>query len=69
MSSEEAKRKESTYVVRKQKSIMMEGLGWKQEAISRIDPENNALETNEGNKYTYDYLIASPGLVLRYDKI
>lgn len=56
-------------MVRKQKSIMMEGLGWKQEAISRIDPENNALETNEGNKYTYDYLIASPGLVLRYDKI
>lgn len=47
----------------------MEGLGLIQESIVKIDPENNALETNEGHRYTYDYLIASPGLVLRYDKI
>jgi sulfide:quinone oxidoreductase len=48
---------------------MMKGLNLRYEAISKIDPENNTLETKGGNKVTYDYLITAPGLVLRYDKI
>ena len=47
----------------------MSGLQLRHEAISKIDPENSTLETNNGYKYTYDYLIACPGLVLRFDKI
>jgi NADPH-dependent 2,4-dienoyl-CoA reductase/sulfur reductase-like enzyme len=47
----------------------MKGLNLRYEAISKIDPENNTLETKGGNKVTYDYLITAPGLVLRYDKI
>ena len=47
----------------------MAGLNLKHEAIIKIDPENSALETSEGHRYTYDWLIASPGVVLRFDKI
>ena len=57
------------YIVRKQSDIMMKGLNLRYEAIAKIDPDNNTLETNAGNKVTYDYLITAPGLVLRYDKI
>jgi NADH dehydrogenase FAD-containing subunit len=48
---------------------MMSGLQLRQESIVKIDAENNALETNQGNRVTYDYLVACPGLTLRYDKI
>lgn len=69
INSDQAKKKEWKYVVRKQTDIMMKGLNLRQEGIAKIDPENNTLETNGGNKVTYDFLITAPGLVLRYDKI
>ena len=47
----------------------MSGLGLKNEGIISLDPENNALETNAGHRYTYDWLVAAPGVVLRFDKI
>ena len=55
--------------MRKQSSIIMKGLGLRHETILNLDPENNAFETDEGKRYTYDWLIAAPGLKLRYDKI
>jgi len=61
--------KEHKYIVRSQKELLMKGLNLISEKIVNIDPENNTLETSEGNKVTYDWLIASPGLTLRYDKI
>lgn len=48
---------------------MLKGLMWKDEEITKIDPENNALVTARGNRYTYDYLVVCPGVELRYDKI
>ena len=56
-------------MVRKQKDILMKGLNLKHETITKIDPDNNTLETQEGNIIKYDWLVASPGLTLRYDKI
>jgi sulfide:quinone oxidoreductase len=47
----------------------MSGLGLNHEKIINIDPENNALETDAGRRYTYDWLIASPGVNLRFDRI
>jgi len=47
----------------------MKGLNLRHEKITNIEPENNTLVTKEGNKVTYDWLIACPGLTLRYDKI
>jgi NADPH-dependent 2,4-dienoyl-CoA reductase/sulfur reductase-like enzyme len=65
----ETKAKEATYIVRRQQDIIREGLGLRHETVTRLEPENNAFETDQGKRYTYDYLITSPGLVLRYDKI
>ena len=48
---------------------MMSGLTWNDETITKIDPDNNTLETKRGNTYTYDYLVVCPGIKLRYDKI
>ena len=48
---------------------MMKGLTWKDEEITKIDPENNTLETSRGHRYTYDYLVVCPGVQLRFDKI
>lgn len=67
--SEEAKHKESTYVIRNQYDITLKGLGLIHESIATIDPENNSFVTKEGNRYTYDWLIASPGIQLRFDRI
>ena len=41
----------------------------KQEAIVKIIPNDNTLETNKGNTVTYEYLIVCPGVELRYDLI
>ena len=43
--SDQAKKKEKKYTVRKQSDIMMKGLNLRYEAIGKIDPENNTLET------------------------
>jgi len=34
-----------------------------------LNPETNSFETAEGQKYTYDWLIATPGVQLRFDRI
>ena len=47
----------------------MSGLGLKHESITKMDPENNSFETDAGQVYTYDWLVASPGVVLRFDRI
>ena len=54
---------------RKQNDIILPGLNLVHETITKLDPENNTFETKEGNRITYDYLIASPGVTLRYDRI
>ena len=47
----------------------MDGLGLKHEAIVKMDPENSSFETDAGEVYTYDWLVASPGVELRFDRI
>ncbi len=51
------------------KSLIKKGVNLKQEAIATIDAERNKLETENGNTYTYSYLVVCPGIRLRYDKI
>lgn len=38
------------------------GTDWIKEYADKIEPENNKVITKEGNEYTYDYLIAVPGI-------
>lgn len=68
-SIEETKKKESTYVMRPMKSLIAKGVNLKQEGIKTIDSGNAALITEQGNRYTYDYLVVCPGISLRFDKI
>lgn len=49
--------------------MIMRGLHWTDEEVSTIDADNNTVNTSRGNKITYDYLVLSPGVNLRYDKI
>ncbi len=42
---------------------------WIKEAVDTLDPDNNALTTTAGNTYTYDILVAAPGIQLNWDLI
>ena len=42
---------------------------WLQEAAATFDPDKNAVTTEQGNTYTYDYLVACPGIQLDWHKI
>lgn len=37
--------------------------------VTKVDPENNTIYTEDGDKYTYDYLIIASGNVLNYEAI
>lgn len=43
-------------------SIMPKGVDWIKEYAEKFDPENNLVTTNNGDDYTYDYLVVCPGL-------
>lgn len=42
--------------------MIMKGINFKQEAITKIDSDHSAIETAQGNRYTYDYLVVCPGV-------
>lgn len=48
--------------VRSMASVMPKGVTWIKEYADQMDPENNALVTREGNRFTYDFLVAAPGI-------
>lgn len=43
-------------------SLIPDGVTWIKEYADQFDPENNTVKTKEGNDYTYDYLVAAPGI-------
>lgn len=43
-------------------SLMPKGVDWIKEYAEKFDPENNLITTNNGDDYSYDYLIVCPGL-------
>lgn len=55
--------------IRTQKSVIPENVTWIKEAAATFQPEDNRVLTKEGNSYTYDYLIAAPGIQLDWHKI
>lgn len=50
-------------------SLIPKGVTLIKQAARGIDPENNSVELDNGNKVTYDYLVVCPGLVLDWDAI
>lgn len=55
--------------IRNQKDVIPRGAIWLQDRVESIDPENNTLVTQKGNIYTYDFLIATPGIQLNWHAI
>lgn len=42
---------------------------WIAESLASFDPDNNRVETDQGTRISYDFLIVATGLELRYDQI
>ena len=42
---------------------------WIREAAAAFDPENKTVVTQQGNKYSYDYLVVCPGIQLNWKEI
>lgn len=45
------------------------GIPWTERDVTKIDPENNTIETEDGAKFTYDQLIISTGIQCNYDAV
>jgi len=54
---------------RPMKSVVPRGVEWIQDRVASFDPENNSVETESSGTLSYDFLVASPGLQLDWDKI
>lgn len=42
---------------------------WIEQQVTSFDPDNNQLSLDNGATLSYDYLVVSPGLSLRWDKV
>ncbi|HEY9116492.1 MAG TPA: FAD/NAD(P)-binding oxidoreductase, partial [Roseivirga sp.] len=48
--------------VRPMKDLIPPGVKWIKESASEFRPEENIVVTAEGNEYSYDFLVAAPGI-------
>ena len=55
--------------IRSEASVMPKNVTWIKEAAASFQPEKNAVMTAEGHHYTYDYLIAAPGIQLNWRNV
>ncbi len=55
--------------VRAEADFIPKGAKWLKEAVVKLDPDNNAVQTDKGNRYTYDYLVVCPGIQLDWHKV
>jgi len=55
--------------VREEASVMPAGVSWIQESAGAFEPEQNAVVSTAGNRYTYDWLVVAPGIQLDWHKI
>lgn len=51
------------------RDVIPSGVSWLQDSVVRIDPDEKYIETRQGKRVSYDFLIVACGLVLRWDKI
>lgn len=55
--------------VRNEADYIPKGATWIREYASTFIPDQNAVITNEGNTYTYDFLVVCPGIQLNWNAI
>jgi sulfide:quinone oxidoreductase len=54
---------------REEAEFIPDGAAWIKEAASEFQPEENAVVTDAGNRYTYDYLVVAAGIQLNWDQV
>lgn len=54
---------------RDEKSLIPRGVHFIQEAVSDLKPDRNVVETKQGSKISYKYLVICPGMKLYWDAI
>lgn len=52
--------------IRKEASVIPRGVNWIKDSVVSFQPEQNKLTTENGTTYSYDYLIAAPGIQLNW---
>lgn len=55
--------------VRNEADFIPEGATWIKDAVATFEPEQNQVTCVSGKKYTYDYLVAAPGIQLDWHKV
>ncbi len=50
-------------------SIIPKGAAWLKEAVSSFDPNQNQVITQDGTKYTYDFLVVAGGIEINWGAI
>ena len=55
--------------VKPEAEVMPEQATWLREHASSFSPEDNTVTTQEGNAYSYDYLVVCPGIQLDWNKV
>jgi sulfide:quinone oxidoreductase len=55
--------------VRAEASVIPKGALWIKDAAKTFEPENNQVTCASGTVYTYDYLVAAPGIQLDWHKV
>lgn len=55
--------------IREEKRYIPKGVKWIKDRVTELDPKENALDTAENGRLTYDYLVVSPGVVNNLDAI
>lgn len=56
-------------VTRKTKDLIPKKAKWIEDRAAKFDPANNKVLTEDGEIYTYDYLVIATGVKLRFDLI
>jgi sulfide:quinone oxidoreductase len=52
--------------IHEEKDVMPENASWIKDAVVSFEPEQNQVTTQKGDQYTYDILIAAPGIQLNW---
>ncbi|MCX2743596.1 FAD/NAD(P)-binding oxidoreductase [Mangrovivirga sp. M17] len=55
--------------IRDEKEYIPEGVNWIKDRAETIDPEDNVVQTQNGQQLSYDYLVVAPGIQINRDGI
>jgi sulfide:quinone oxidoreductase len=55
--------------IRREATVIPKNVKWIKDAAASFQPEENKVVTAEGDVYTYDYLIAAPGIQLNWGAV